>query len=236
MIRLLISASSLLLMGFAPNAFSQADPTKVPVSFNKIYVSEGFDSNDHVQILGEGVFQNGCYRYAETKVQVDERERRIFIQPIAYKYSGYCLQVMVPFWKVFDVGILAAGRWEVFQGTTPSKLGEFNIRPALSEEADDYMYAPVSQAFYKPTANGHKVVLTGEFSNDCLSISEVKVNVQPNVIVLQPIAKVDAKASCKTGSFPFSKDVSIGAVRSGRYLLQVRSMNSNSINSLIEVR
>ena len=205
MIHTIISASSLLLVAFGANAFAETDPTKVPVSFNKVYVSEGYDSNDHVQSLGEGVFNNGCYRYAETKMKIDELQKRIYIQPVAYEYSGYCLQVMVPFWRVLDIGILSAGHWEIYQGKNMDKIGQFNIRPALSSEPDDYTYAPISQAFYKQTANGNKVLLSGEFTSDCLSIAEVKVNIQSDVLVLQPIAKIETRSNCKMGRFPFSK-------------------------------
>lgn len=229
---LIFSAVSIFLINFAAQA--QIDPEKVPVFFDKLYISDGFDSNDHVDILGHGMFNNSCYRYAETKVYINQSAMRIQVQPIAYKYPGYCLQMMVPFWKVFDVGILKAGHWEVYQGEN-EKIGSFDISQATTNDPDDFIYAPVTQAFYRQTNKSKKIQLTGEFTNDCMSITEVKVNVQKNVLLLQPIAEIENRTNCKSGIYPFTKDVAIDPP-AGSYLLQVRSMNGNRVNSLITVK
>ncbi len=84
-----------------------------PAIFQKIYVPSGFDSNDHVQIVGEGMFRNTCYRPAPSSVRVVEATKTIYIGPIAYEYAGLCLQVVLPFERTIDVGILKAGLWKI---------------------------------------------------------------------------------------------------------------------------
>ena len=64
---------------------------------------DGFVSNDTAQIVGEGMFSNSCYRHAETTVRVDHVNKTIHVGPVAYKYNGYCLQVILPFDRVVDV-------------------------------------------------------------------------------------------------------------------------------------
>jgi len=214
-----------------------ADPTLVGATFSRIFVPGGFDSNDHVQFVGEGMFRNTCYRPAPGAVSVNEEQKTITVGAVAYEYKGFCLQVILPFQRTVDVGILKAGRYQVFQdnGRGQQALGEINIRQSRSDAADDFMYAPISQAFFKQNFAFSEVTLTGDFPTECMAMDHVKVTVEKDVIVLQPIAKLVNRPSCREGRFPFEQKVTIPSVAPGRYLLHVRSMNGNAVNNLINV-
>lgn len=230
------TALSVLAVAISISAVAQnSSPAQVPALFTKVYIPKGFDSNDHVQILGEGTFRNTCYRHANTTVKIDEAQKTISLGPVAYEYSGFCLQVILPFERVVDIGLLKAGLWKVVQGSDSSTVGEIAVTPALIDSADDYLYAPVSQAFLKQHNGDVEIVVTGEFSNSCLSLDTVKVDVQADVVVVQPIAKFDQALKCQNGQFAFSKIVHLSGVKAGRYLLHVRSMNGNAVNSLVSV-
>jgi hypothetical protein len=234
--RLFISALSLTFIFAASLAQAQAaDPVRVPALFSKVYVPNGFDSNDQVQFVGEGMFRNTCYRHANTTVRVDESQKTVFVGPVAYEYSGFCLQVILPFERVVDVGILKAGTWKIVQVNGAHQLGEIKVLPALTESPDDYLYAPISQAYFRQVASGAEITLSGEFTSSCLALDQVKVEIQPDVIVVQPIAKMDSGATCKDGRFAFSRVVPVNSIKNGRYLLHVRSMNGNAINTLVSV-
>jgi hypothetical protein len=213
-----------------------ASPSKVPAMYDKVYVPQGFDSNDHIQIVGEGVFRNSCYRPADTEVRIDRPEGRIFVGPAAYEYNGFCLQVLLPFDRVIEVGILPAGDWEVVQSSDNSSLGKLHVKRATTESPDDYLYAPISQAFFRQKGQVSEIFVTGEFSNSCFKLDDVKVSVQKDVIVVQPIASLDNLQSCATGKFAFSKIIQVDLIPPGRYLLHVRSMNSKAINTLVDVK
>jgi hypothetical protein len=66
-------------------AQSNKMPGKIPALYSNVYVPVGFDSNDHIQIVGEGMFENACYRPAETKAKVDVEKKRITLTPAAYE-------------------------------------------------------------------------------------------------------------------------------------------------------
>jgi hypothetical protein len=236
MFRLLTASMSLLLIAAAALASASTLPSKVEATFNKVYVPVGFDSNDNVQIVGEGMFKNTCYRHAETTVRVEEASHTIYLGPVAYEYAGLCLQVILPFERVIDVGILTAGTWKIVQGDGTQKLGEVSIKTALNDGPDDYLYAPISQAFFQQKGAIGEVFLTGDFPNECMSMDEIKVTLQNDVIIVQPIVKMETRASCKDGKFPFSKSVSIDLIPSGHYLLHVRSMNGHAVNSLVDMK
>ena len=228
----LLFSSSFAYAGIS--AFTTADPTRVAATYDKVYIADGFDSNDMVQIMGEGMFRNTCYRHAETSVKIDEATNTITLGPVAWEYSGLCLQVRLPFERLIDVGILKAGRWTVEQGAH-QKLGEFNVKAATTNSADDYLYAPISQAFLRQNSAKKEVLLTGEFPNDCMVVDSEKVTLQPDAIVIQPIARVETRPDCKDGKFPFSRVVSIPTIPTGRYLLHVRAMGGNAVSSMVNV-
>jgi hypothetical protein len=237
MTQLFLNALSIIsLVTVAGVAHAQVEPTKVGAIYSHMYAPGGFDSNDHIQIVGEGVFRNTCYRPAVTKVQVNEATRQILVGPAAYEYSGFCLQVLLPFNRVIDVGILKPGRWEVLQGPQAERLGDLNVRAAITENPDDFLYAPISQAFFQQRGTSAEVLISGEFQSSCMKLEDVKVTIEPEVLVLQPIARMETSQPCSDGKFPFNKKVTVKILPAGRYLLHVRSMNSNSVNTLFEMK
>lgn len=211
------------------------DPKVVDTSFATAYIPEGFDTNDHSQMVGEGFFPNSCYRPSMVDVAVDHSLKKIYVQPSAYKYDGICLQMIVPFERVIDFGLLKAGAYEVVQTKSRTTMGLVNVRVAPSSNADDYLYAPISQAYFDQSSGRKMVRLTGSFTNSCARLVDTLAIVQPKVIVVQPISELVDNGNCKTGEFPFYKDVEVTNTKAGRYLLHVRSLNGNSINSLVDV-
>lgn len=245
-----ITLASALVSSASASAFTSASasasvpgqnetpPVKVPAQFNKIYFPEGFDSNDHVQIVGEGLFRNTCYRPATESVVIDETTKTIRVGPVAYEYSGFCMQVILPFQRVVDVGILKVGHWKVIEtdGQNQRLLGVVPVQPALSLAPDEDVYAPVSQAYFEQKGSVSEVTLSGNFPNNCMSLDDIKVSVQKEALVIQPFAKYGPDLKCVTGAYPFKKTLTVSGLSTGRYLLHVRSMNGNAINSLVDVR
>lgn len=132
-------------------------------------------------------------------------------------------------------GVLKPGTYKLIQATDGADLGEIPVQAAQSERPDDFMYAPVSQAFFKKRGADGDVTLAGNFPNSCMQMDEVKVTLEPKVIVLQPIAKIDKRLGCHDGHYPFQVKTKIPNIPAGRYLLHVRSMNAKSINSLVDM-
>lgn len=229
-----VAISALIMTAFF-SLPAQADPIKVPAYFQKMYVPGGYDSNDHVQIIGEGKFSNSCFRQAETTVRIDESQKNIYLGPVAYSYPGVCLMVIIPYQKTLDVGILKSGDWKIIQESNHITVGSLHIQSALKNSADDFLYAPISQGFFYQSAGLKNLVLTGEFTNSCMHLDQVKITVEPQVIAVQPIARLDTIGNCIEGHFPFSQTTLIDQAPAGRYLLHIRSLNGNAINSLIDI-
>jgi hypothetical protein len=228
-----IGLTGLLVQG--ASAATSPAPSVVETAFNKVYAPEGFDDNDHVQIVGEGLFPNTCYRPASTKVKVDEVAKTITLSPTAYFYGGICLQVLVPFHQVINLGTLKAGKYKVLTNDARKPaLSEVVIEVATSESPDDFLYAPISQAFIKQVGGKNFLTLTGTFSSSCMQLFDVRVKVQSRVIVVQPITRI-AGAPCGDTDLPFEKTVEFGSATPGRYLLHVRALNAQAINTLVDI-
>jgi hypothetical protein len=224
----------LLSLIFSISSLADNTPVKVDTSMGQAYIPDGFDDNDNVQIVGAGVFPNSCYRPADPDVQVNIEKKEITLTPKAYMYNGYCLQVLLPFEMTFNLGPLKAGTYSIKKlgGTA---LGELVVRTSLTPDADDYMYAPIGQAFFNSTPEANTVILTGQFPLSCMKIKEIKSQVQPNVLVIQPIVEIDHDMNCEKGQFDFKVSEDLGPIKHGKYLLHIRSMNGKSVNSLINV-
>lgn len=216
-------------------ADTNMQPKLVATAYDKTYIPNGFDDNDRVQIVAEGLFANTCYRPAPANVVINTPSKTITLSPSAFYYSGMCLMVLVPYDQVLNLGILPHGHYTVLQSGERKPLAEFDIRKAISPNADDYLYAPISQAYYHRVAHQNVVTISGSFTNSCLHLENVKVTTQPDVIVIQPIAEVTERNDCKQGVFPFEKSVNVGDLKAGRYLLHVRSLNGQAVNSIVFV-
>lgn len=213
-----------------------ASPVQVSVPFQRAYIPGGFDSNDVVEFVVEGAFPNSCYRPGFTGAVVTREGRQIQIRSTAFLYSGLCLDVIIPFNQTINLGVLEAGRYDVVQPGVAGRLGELRVREATTNDADDFLYAPISQAMFQPRSSGGDVILTGEFTSSCMTLDRVLITVENSAVVVQPIARLEAGSRCQRGSFPFQRSVTVRGARPGRYVLHIRSMNGNAINSLIDIR
>lgn len=238
-IRSALALTALALAGVTSvNTAQAANPIVVPSSFSVGYMPNGFDDNDQVQFAAEGTLYDSCHKpAAKPKIDVDLSARRIHVTPQALRYAGPCLDVVTPYSQVIDVGILPPGNYAVSAGASRRVIGQLPVTMATSAAPDDYLYAPINQAFYRRNTARHAVILTGEFSNSCFSFKETKVRVYQNVITVQPIAELSSSRShsCRPGRFPFERVAELPRIAPGRYLLHVRSLNSTAVNSLINI-
>jgi hypothetical protein len=225
----------LVLCAFVFSAWSQTSPQLKLSTLETGYVPNGFDSNDQVQIVVEGTYRDTCSKPAGTRFTVNANAKTIQIQPYEYRYASACLDVMVPHNEVVNLGIVQPGRYQVIQASG-QRLGFLNVNLAVSSAADDYLYAPISQAYIKNVNGRVALTLSGVYTNSCMKIKKIIANVQDNVVTVQPVAMLlPTAANCIHGRFPFEETTNIQIPRSGRYLLHVRSLNGESINTLFDL-
>jgi len=236
--KVLIGSLALFCLNFYVNLFADEGglrPRLVDAPISAVYAPGGFDDNDNVQVVIEGIFPNSCYWAGPVKVSVNEK--RIEINHEAYYVDGHCYDMLSPYTKVVDIGILKADHYSVYlpQGGVPSAI--LPVKKAKEKDKDDYLYAPVKKAeisLRKP----YRLKLEGIFPNGAMEIDRVVVNPPVNhVIDILPIAKVDetkAKDPASVTPVSFIQNVDFPQIKeSGRFLIHIRALNGLSVN-LIE--
>lgn len=221
------------------SAFAQFEQPTVPVPLTTLYVPSGFDSDDNVQVVGEGYFRNACFSPAPPDVRVDHYTKTIQLNARAYVYQGACAQVtgpnvILPFTVEIDLGHLMPGVYQIVQGPLNEYMGQIKIAPAYRSNINDYFYAPVSEVTVHQIGSVTEIQLSGFMLGSCLRLSHVETTVENNVIVVEPFAYAQPGEECLRGYFPFSTTMRIYLPR-GRYLLHVRAEKGEAINRMIDV-
>lgn len=110
----LMAAVAIVAVSFGTTAMAANQPAEkeVVVGVNDAYVPGGFDSSSDVYVVVNGLFPNGCYRWARAEVTHPEQAVHE-VRSIARVSQGMCLMVLVPFTKEVRVGVIGAGEHKV---------------------------------------------------------------------------------------------------------------------------
>jgi len=216
------------------------EPTPVDSPIEKIFVPNGFDDNDNVDVVLHGEFPNDCFRVGNVTAEVMEAERIIKVTATSLQYQGTaCAEMLVPFVQQIKVGVLKAGPYRVVVNDKLEAAAPFFVKPRITEAADDHFYAPVEFAELVTTKRGPQFVqLTGRYPipvKGCIMIDEIRVRREGDVIVVLPIMHPYDGEACADHKLEFKKDVALDFVFKGEGLLHVRAVNGNSYNRFINV-
>ena len=213
-------------------------PTTVKIA--KAFVPVGFDDNDNVQIVVAGILPDTCYRLGPSKFEVDEGKSVVFVEQNAFVQKGPCLDVIIPYSFVYDLGVVKQGKYRIVDKTSSNELGTLTITRATSEKMDDFLYMPLTDARIHKTAGIEKpsVTLEGKLTNRCTKFDRAIVNYypekDPDVIVIQPIAKHDAGERCETEFRHYQITIPLREGLSHAKLLHVRSMDGKAVNKVVD--
>lgn len=219
-------------------------PTQIPVALERTFVPIGFDDNDRVQITVQGRFNNTCYKVGPYQFKVDSAKKQLIVEQFAYHYTGLCLQMVVPFVQVMNIGLLRDGKYTIVDKTSNRILGVLPVThsqdPSPEVYPDDYLYAPITDAVVvNDTATSKSTLrLTGTFTDRCTILRKEKVEVRyyPNVIVVLPIAERTQSRGCDEYTpTRFQIEVELREGLKGSQLLHVRSMSGQAINKIVDL-
>jgi hypothetical protein len=242
--QVLVMAASVFLTGFAAH-FAMAEnapadstqPNVVGVPLANAYIPNGFDNKNRVRLMVDGFFPNTCYRIREP--QVTNTGSAITVTQTALKYNGPCLMMMVSYSQQVNVGILKASDYTVKDNFTGRVLGELPVKVASGTKVgpDDYFYANVKDAYLNYVDGTKKAfIVTGVLPGSCWSITEKRIYQDgKNVITILPIIEKTGTTSCTEAETPFTTTVDVPDIAAGRYMLQVRSLNGESIMKLVDL-
>lgn len=222
----------------APAPANEAQPGALveETQLESLYVPSGYDDNDNIQIVGEGLFLDECHRYRDTFVDIDVDRGLILLRPQAEVRDGNCLQVVKPYEAVVTLGRIPAGDYKILQGDRHDSIGHLRVDKAQSEGIDDHAYAPVGKVEFKSHMSSSGVRISGMFNSSCQELVDMPITIQDNVIVIMPIVDRNRSVDCVKGNYPFEGVTYLDFMGAGKYLLHIRSMNGQSYNKIVEVR
>lgn len=226
----------LILASFS--LLSQAElPGQLNWPLRKAFIPAGFDDNDRVQVTVTGEFPNTCFHVGPYTSRVDVPSKTIFLEQQAYSYSTMCLQILLPFSQVIDVGIVPVGDYKLVDAASGSLLGRTSILRASNTGPDDFLYAIVDDAVVRHESGKHFLHLFLRFTDRCTRLGRVDIHYYSDSIVVQPIADrlSDDSGSCpvETSRLEHVEELKPGI--SGEFLLHVRSMNGQAINKIVDL-
>mgnify|MGYP003683147267 CR=1 FL=1 len=234
--------SSIMMAG---TLFGQAEgPVRVDAPISKIFIPNGFDDNDNTEVVIHGKLPSTCYHMGDSKASVDEENQMINLDAdVLFYQNSFCIQSITPYIQEVNTGLLKKGTYTVSYNNDPSVEEKLEVKERTTESPDDFLYAPVKNAFIDVNFDSGKQVLKlqGTFPHmfiGCMVLKDVRVNSNPSdVLVVQPIAEIvdgpicDEQAADR--SFKFTKGLKKPFYGEG--LLHVRTLEGKSLNRYLDI-
>lgn len=210
---------------------------RVEYPIESVFIPEGFDNNDSVQLVIHGKLPNSCYQIGYTSTELDQDTNKLYVSLIAYEYVGECSEYGAPYHLTVQAGLFRkAGSYGVYDKKSGVYLGGLTIGKAKAGPGgtDELDYAPVLDGFLNETANGKELVVRGVFNWSCLEIGDIKIMPQQDVVVVLPQTKKNPDVKCVVGEFGYEvKRPVTEKLPKGEFLLHIRSMGGQSINKVV---
>ncbi|MEI8027211.1 MAG: hypothetical protein WCI18_12765 [Pseudomonadota bacterium] len=215
-----------------------AGPTVVTAPVTSLYIPTGFDDNDNSEIVVAGVFPSACYKAGSSQVQLNPQINEIEVSVTAYKYDGFCAQVLTPFLQTIKLGILKAGDYTV-RIRRSELMDHISIGKSLTRSPDDYLYAPVENAAMDLSDGSQKIILEGTFPYTfvgCAVMSEIKlVHKKKDILEVLPIMELINDDRCHRENNEFRIGQNLPEKLQGKVLLHVRVLNGQSYSRLVNL-
>lgn len=225
--------SSIALSGLFLSHLVYAQPHVIPAPVKHLYIPDGFDSNDSVEVVVTGNFPNPCLSRNKVDVTINEDQIDVRVTALMPDEKLNCPDMLVPFKEVVSIGNLQGGKYKI---NVNDKLKDsLAVEEASSSAIDEHLYAAIDNVEKK--ANG-KYVLHGWRYSNCIEFDKVQVisNHKDTLSVL-PIMK-QVSDFCPMKMMPVSYEVNLDFrdVKVDDALIHVRTMDGKSFNSIVDLK
>lgn len=212
-------------------AFAQPQIISAPVKH--LYVPEGFDSNDSVEVVVTGNFPNPCLSRNDVKVNIVDDKIDVHVTALMPDEKLNCPDMLVPFKEVVSIGNLQGGTYQI---TVNNKLKDsLAIEEASSSAVDEHLYAAIDNIEKK--ADG-KFVLHGWRYSNCIEFDKVQVisNHKDTLSVLPIMKQISDFCPMKMMPVSFEANLDFRDVKVEEALIHVRTMDGKSFNSIVNLK
>lgn len=217
-----------------------AAPEVIVSPVEHLYIPDGFDSNDAVELVVTGSFPNPCYSRNKVQVKVDNDQIDIKVLALAPDErkmgTRFCPQMIVPFKEVISVGNLQGGKYKVTvnQNTRYALADDLSVKEATSSAVDESIYAAIE---WVESKGNDQFVLHGWRYSNCLELDGIKiVSNKKDTLSVLPVMK-QVSDFCPMKGMPVSYPVrfDFSGLKVKNPLLHVRTMDGKSVNTIIDL-
>lgn len=215
-------------------------PKVVEAPIDHVFVPQGFDNNDHVELIITGTFPNPCYTRNKFEVKVVNNLIKVAVTSISMDDPTHtkCGPLKIPFNEVINIGNLKSGNYKIIvnQGGVAEKTNSLMIGKASSRSIDENIYAMVDyvETGFTGGASGD-AVLIAQSPSPCLVLDRVEYlsNEKDTLSVLPIMKKIssDCPAIRQRLSIPIKFDVK--KFKFDQLLIFVRTIEGRSVNTII---
>jgi DNA gyrase inhibitor GyrI len=215
-----------------------------------LFPATGFDDNDNVRILIEGVLPDACYVLGDRTVSINPHTRKVMIRQYAWRQTtGACasgdLLTEGDFSEEVSLGRLPAGEYRVAHyptGNGAATWRSLKVAVAQASTIDNAIYARVTSIDVPDLAlatDNVRVRITGLLTSDCFQLGEpLSVQQVEDTFVILPVE--NRKFDCISAPTPqmgrvFDRTLELGRLPPGRYLVHVRSNNGQVVERAFSV-
>jgi len=227
-----MKAKKLLLPLLMIGALSAQAVKFEAVPINHVYSPKGYNSNDDVEIVVEGVLPNLCYKNVKSEVSIKGKDVVIDIK--AQKNSDpniACAEMVIPFLKGAKVGLLDKGWYRVM--INGEQRSDLYVEEFDSNGLEDEILANVEVV---EVEEGSRIIkLKGQNASDCLVHDRIDVKSNKKDAYSIKPQMVQVSDFCPMKMVPFELEMEVPEeIERDKVLLHVRSLEGKSINKLFK--
>ncbi len=232
-----LKISALALLFGSATGMSQTYTPDLPavidtdIKVQRLYVPQGFDSNDNTEVVVSGYLPSLCYQAPRASFVREGNTFTVKVTASLLTKSLLCAQVIVPFHLSVSLGVLPAGSYEIRSANGQQREG-LVVTQSLVPEVDQHIYAQVH--YIESSPDNNHVVIHAYSPSYCLEYDRTDfiMNQDKTVLAILPIMKRNSD-HCPMKMTPFKIELDLTAEQArDNLLLHVRSMEGRSANAI----
>ncbi len=224
---------ALPLVVTSANADNEDSYTRVAIDVSEVFAPVGFDDNDEVTVMLDGMMPDSCYKIADTEIDFDREKGAYTVTQFAKRFDNtICLSMRIPYSVELNLGTLPMGDFDI--KSNGELLETFEITESTNAGPDDHLYFPVESVNIVKSETGDKLnaVIKGRFTNTCMKLGEVKIIDTGKTKQILPMITMDDRTDCMDDDMPVSWMIELPDSDPGRYLAHTRSLNGKAVNTM----
>lgn len=200
----------------------------------KLYVAQGFDDNDLVELTVVGSLPDSCHRNPTFAIErIGDHQHVIRLYAHYVPNPEGCRQIAMAYQETINFGMMYEGEYSISlenKKSTEKKI--LTINPAATYLRDEFLYGNVT-GVVENDSNRH-IELIGMNPVNCLVFEKMDTEIQDSMIILRPHFK--EVGVCKNKNTPFKIKYEVPHLRNSSkgVLLHVRVMSGRSYNYLFQ--